>query len=62
MKTFSHHVARFVFLGLDKARARLEAVKLKFPDLSYGDLWSLAAVVAIESMGGPKIFWRPGLL
>lgn len=46
--------------GLDKARARLEAVKLKFPDLSYGDLWSLAAVVAIESMGGPKIFWRPG--
>jgi len=28
--------------------------------LSYADLWTLAGSVAIESMGGPKINWRPG--
>jgi catalase (peroxidase I) len=29
-------------------------------DVSHGDIWTLAAVVAIEELGGPKIAWRPG--
>jgi len=46
--------------GLDVARQILEPIKQKFPDISYGDLWTLASVVAIEHMGGPRVFWRPG--
>jgi catalase (peroxidase I) len=46
--------------GLDVARAMLEPVKVANPWISYGDLWTLAGVVAIESMGGPKIVWKPG--
>lgn len=46
--------------GLDIARQRLEAVKRVAPWCSYGDLWTLAGVVAIEEMGGPTISWTPG--
>jgi len=46
--------------GLAVARERLEKVKAKYPGLSYADLWTLAGCVAVESMGGPKIPWRPG--
>jgi len=46
--------------GLATARDLLEGIKKKHPGISYADLWSLAGVVAIESMGGPKIAWRPG--
>jgi len=46
--------------GLDKARAFLEPIKQQFPGISYADLWTLAASVAIEEMGGPKIDWRAG--
>jgi len=46
--------------GLATARDRLEKVKSKYPGISYADLWTLAGCVAIESMGGPKIDWRPG--
>jgi cytochrome c peroxidase len=46
--------------GLKKARDFLEPIKAKYPKLSYADLWTLAAVVAIEKMGGPKIPWRSG--
>jgi len=46
--------------GLGIARAVLEPIKKEFPGISYADLWTLAAVVAIEAMGGPKIPWRPG--
>jgi len=46
--------------GLEHARERLEQVKKKFPGISYGDLWTLSGVVAVESMGGPKVAWRPG--
>jgi len=46
--------------GLDKARSFLEPIKAQFPGISYADLWTLAASVAIEEMGGPKIDWRAG--
>ncbi|KAI5838954.1 heme peroxidase [Morchella snyderi] len=46
--------------GLRTARDVLEKVKDKHPWISYSDLWTLAAVAAIQEMGGPKIPWRPG--
>jgi cytochrome c peroxidase len=41
--------------GLVKAMEVLEPVKLKFPWMSYADLWVLAGYVAIEVSGGPFI-------
>lgn len=35
-------------------------MKKDFPWISYGDLWTLGAVAAVESSSGPKIPWRPG--
>lgn len=46
--------------GLRVARSVLEEVKKDFPWISYGDLWTLAGVAAVQEMGGPKIPWRPG--
>jgi len=46
--------------GLHVARNKLEKIKAKYPWISYGDLWTLAGVVAIQQMGGPIIPWRPG--
>ncbi|KIV98837.1 uncharacterized protein PV09_09408 [Verruconis gallopava] len=46
--------------GLQHARAFLEPVKAQHPWITYSDLWTLAGVVAIEEMGGPRIPWRPG--
>jgi hypothetical protein len=46
--------------GLGIARARLEEIKKTFPEISYADLYTLASVVAIEEMGGPKVAWRSG--
>jgi len=46
--------------GLGIARDLLEKVKVKYPGISYGDLWTLAGVVAVEEMGGPTIKWYPG--
>ena len=46
--------------GLDLARAALEPVKAKFPDLSYADLYTYAGVVAVEESGGPKIEYSTG--
>jgi len=46
--------------GLKAARDRLESVKEKHPWISYSDLWILAAVCAIQEMGGPKIPFRAG--
>ncbi|GAA99307.1 uncharacterized protein L969DRAFT_60670 [Mixia osmundae IAM 14324] len=46
--------------GLQHARVFLEPVKAKHENLSYADLWTLAGVVAIEEMGGPKIEWKAG--
>ncbi|KAI3633779.1 hypothetical protein MIR68_008111 [Amoeboaphelidium protococcarum] len=46
--------------GLHIARSILEPIKLKHNWISYGDLWTLAAILAIHDMGGPVIRWRPG--
>jgi cytochrome c peroxidase len=49
--------------GLDIAIGWLEPIYKKFnkdADLSYADLYTLAGVVAIESLKGPKIPWRAG--
>ena len=49
----------FFVEGLDKARALLEPIKEKYPDISYSDLWILAAYVFLELSGG-TIFVLPG--
>lgn len=36
--------------GLHIAREKLEKVKKQFPGISYGDLWTLAGVVAVQEM------------
>ncbi|CAL1706350.1 unnamed protein product [Somion occarium] len=46
--------------GLNVARDVLEEAKKEFPWISYGDLWTLAGVAAVQEMGGPHIPWRPG--
>ncbi|KAF8149457.1 cytochrome c peroxidase [Crassisporium funariophilum] len=46
--------------GLNVARDLMEKVKQEFPWISYGDLWTLGGVAAIQEMAGPKIPWRPG--
>jgi catalase (peroxidase I) len=46
--------------GLEVARAILDPIKGKYADISHADLWSLAACVAVEVMGGPAVAWRPG--
>lgn len=46
--------------GLNVARDIMEGVKKEFPWISYGDLWTLGGVAAVQEMAGPKIPWRPG--
>lgn len=46
--------------GLDKARALLEPIKQKHPNVSYADLYTFAGAAAIEAMGGPVIPWKAG--
>ncbi|KAJ9605027.1 heme peroxidase [Cladophialophora chaetospira] len=46
--------------GLQNARAFLEPIKQQFPWISYGDLWTLGGVCAVQEMQGPAIPWRPG--
>ena len=46
--------------GLEVARAFLEPVRKKFPNVSYSDLWILAAYVGLEYTGGPVIDFRGG--
>jgi len=47
-------------LGLAAARSLLEPVQAKYPGLSHADLWILAAYVAIEQTGGPRIRFTGG--
>lgn len=46
--------------GLKVARDLLEKVHKKHPEISYGDLYTLAGVCAVQECGGPTIPWRPG--
>lgn len=46
--------------GLIHARKFLEPIHKQFDWISRGDLFSLAGVVGIQEMSGPKIDWRPG--
>jgi len=46
--------------SLHIARDLMEQVKKEFEWISYGDLWTLSGVAAIQEMGGPKIPWRAG--
>jgi len=46
--------------GLNLAREHMEKIKQKFPWISYGDLWTLGGVVAVQESGGPTVPWRPG--
>ncbi|KAG5493775.1 hypothetical protein JKF63_01607 [Porcisia hertigi] len=46
--------------GLDVPRNALEPLKKKYSQISYADLWVLAAYVAIEYMGGPAIPYKWG--
>ena len=46
--------------GLQRAISFLEPIKSQHPLISYSDLWTLAAVVAIESLGGPVVPWVSG--
>ena len=46
--------------GIDKATGPLEAVKSKFPYVSYADLYQLAGNTAMEYMGTPPLYFRPG--
>ncbi|CAO0803667.1 unnamed protein product [Mucor circinelloides] len=46
--------------GLAIARDLMEKIHAKYPEISYGDLWTLAGVCAVQELGGPTIAWRPG--
>ncbi|KIJ60031.1 class II peroxidase [Hydnomerulius pinastri MD-312] len=46
--------------GLGIGRQLMEKVKQEFDWITYGDLWTLAGVAAVQEMAGPKIPWRPG--
>lgn len=46
--------------GLEVARAFLEPVKRKYPEISYSDLWILASYVGLEATGGPVIPFQGG--
>jgi len=62
---FREELAHGANAGLDNAIAWLEPIARKFnrnADLSYADLYTLAGVVAIQTLGGPTIKWRAGRL
>ncbi|KAJ0987696.1 hypothetical protein J5N97_006052 [Dioscorea zingiberensis] len=46
--------------GIDIAIRLLEPIKEEFPNLSYADVYQLAAVVAVEVTGGPDVPFHPG--
>ncbi|KAJ7187880.1 heme peroxidase [Mycena filopes] len=57
---FSPESAHGANAGLDVARGVMEKIKAQFPWISYGDLWTLGGVAAVQEMAGPKVPWRPG--
>jgi len=57
---FKEELSHGANAGLDKAVAKLEPLKDKYPYVSYADLYTLAGAVAIETLGGPDIPWKGG--
>lgn len=57
---FKEELSHGANAGLDKAVSKLEPIKKRHPDVGYADLYALAGVVAIETLGGPKIDFRVG--
>ena len=57
---FKEELAHGANAGLDKAVQKLEPIKAKHPDVSYADLYPLSGVVAIETLGGPKVGFKAG--
>lgn len=46
--------------GLAKAKAYLDKIADKYPDISWADLIQLASAIAVEMAGGPKINMKYG--
>lgn len=46
--------------GLVRGIEYLKSIHEQFPEISHGDLFTLAGVASIQEMNGPKISWRPG--
>lgn len=44
--------------GLHIAREKLEKIKKQFPWISYGDLWTLGGVVAVQEMVNTLIKYK----
>ena len=61
---FQEELAHGANAGLQQAVDWLEPIYAKFQglgqDLSHADLYTLAGVVAIETLKGPKIPWKAG--
>ena len=60
---FKEELAHGANAGLDIAIGWLEPLYRKYnknTDLSYADLYTLAGVVAIKSLGGPSVGWKAG--
>ena len=53
---------RFENYGLNDTISLLQPIRDKHAasGLQYGDLYTLAGVVAVEKLGGPKVAWRAG--
>ncbi len=46
--------------GLEEVMSVLEGIKAQCAPITFADLAQLAAVVAAEGLGGPRIDFRPG--
>lgn len=57
---FEEELAHGANAGLKKAVAWVQPIKKKYPDVSFADIATLSGVVAIETLGGPKIAWHAG--
>ncbi|KAJ7594524.1 heme peroxidase [Mycena floridula] len=52
------NAGRFPSLNTPQILIALQDNKLDW--ISYGDLWTLAGVAAVQEMAGPQVPWRPG--
>ena len=59
---FPAEYKRFENYGLNDTISLLQPIRDKYAasGLQYGDLYTLAGVVAVEKLGGPKVAWRAG--